>query len=211
MMFFSSMLGCSILHEVSNWIPMTRWSHVRHRGNLIASMIFQIYFVWRAGYLLYLEQRDGVTEWIQEETLQQLYVIGGYFIYDLCYLLQTTPCSGFVLHHLVGLGMLSVLYQIGLPSPPLVSYYNQLCFIIEVTSPVISLRYFTKGSVYERVNDFLMIMSYTVFRVVLYPLLSYRLHLHLQTPMLFYSFMGIYAMSLLWYRRILHIIFCKRS
>lgn len=210
-MFVLSMLGCSVLHEVSNWIPMRRWAHVRHRGNLIASMLFQVYFVWRAGYLLYLEQQSGVTEWIQEQTLQQLYAMGGYFVYDLCYLLQTTPCSGFVLHHLVGLGMLSILYQIGRPLPSLVSHYNQLCFIIEVTSPIISLRYFTKGSVYERANQIIMILSYTVFRVLLFPLLSYRLHLHLQTPVLFHLFMGIYVMSLVWYHRILHIVCSNRS
>jgi len=205
-MFIESLLGCSAIHEISNWIPMSRWSNVRHRGNLIASMIFQVYFVWKASRLLYLEHQNGVTESLQEQTLQQLYAVGGYFVYDLCYLIQTTPFSGYVLHHLVGLGMLSILCSLGPPRSELVSSYNQLCLVTEITNPIITLRHFTRGSAFERTQKWLMFFTYTVFRIILYPILSYRLHLRIQQPRLFNLFIGIYAMSLVWYRRILQML-----
>jgi hypothetical protein len=206
-MLFTSLIGCTIVHELSNRLPMKRWSNVRHRGNLIASMVFQIYFVTKAAYLIYLEHHGGATEFLQEETFQQLRVFIGYFIYDLCYLIQTDPSSGYVLHHLVAIGMLSVLCSLGLPRLDLLSYYNQLCFVTEVTNPITTLRHFTKGSNYERCQRVLMFLTYTIFRVFLYPLLSYRLMPHLQHPSLVYLFLSIYGMSLVWYRRILHMTF----
>ncbi len=205
-MFIKSLLGCSFVHEISNWIPMNRWSNVRHRGNLIASITFQIYFVSKALQLLYLEYRDGPNESLQEQTLEQLYAIGGYFVYDLCYLLQTIPFSGYVLHHLIGLGMLNILYKLGPPHPNLISSYNQICIITEITGPILSLRHFTKGSYFEKTQKWLMVITYTLFRVILYPISSYKLHLHIQQPPLFYLFMMIYAMSLIWYRRVLKML-----
>lgn len=206
-MLLISWIGCTAVHEFFNWLPMRQWAYVRHRGNLMASMAFQLYFVWKAGYLIHLEHHDGVTELLQEETHQQLYALCGYFVYDLCYLLQTTPFSGYVLHHLVGIGMLSVLAQLGAPRPDLVLYYNQLCFVTEVTNPITSLRHFTKGTVFDRYQKMIMFLSYTVFRVILYPFLSYRLMPHLQHPSLVYLFLSIYGMSLVWFRRILLMTF----
>jgi hypothetical protein len=149
-------------------------------------MVFQIYFVAKAAYLIHLEHFDGATEFLQGETIEQLHAMGGYFLYDLCYLLQTTPFSGYVIHHLVAIGMLSVLCSLGLPRLDLLSYYNQLCFVTEVTNPIITLRHFTKESKYERCQRILMFLTYTVFRIILYPLLSYRLMPHLEHPSLVY-------------------------
>lgn len=205
-MFFLSFLGCSILHQVGRWVP----SRVPHAANLRVCIAFQLYFLWKAGLLWYTSltigygaAAEGEVVWIQKETVRNLDALAGYFMYDLCYLLQTTPFSGFVLHHLVGLVMLGYLQERGTPPPSLLTMYNALSFVAEITNPPLNLRHFTKGTVWEGVVRRVIFWTYTVFRMVLYPALSIQLHQHLQMRTLFALFIVIYTMSMVWYRRVI--------
>ena len=220
-MFFLSFLVCSGLHQVGKWIP----SRVLHAANLRTCIAFQLYFLWRAGSLWYtsavLDHLDGIGAdsgasareaaatilWIQKETMRNLGALGGYFIYDLGYLLQTTPFSGFVLHHLIGLTMIRFLQERGAPPPSLLSMYNALAFIAEITNPPLNLRHFVKGTAWEGGMRRIIFWTYTVFRMVGYPVLSIQLHHHLQIRPLFVLFMIIYAMSTVWYRRVIRMCF----
>lgn len=214
-MFFLSFIVCSGLHQVGRWIP----SRVPHAANLRTCIAFQLYFLWRAGSLWYTsvtlgEQEDvsareaaAVILWIQKETMRNLGALGGYFLYDLGYLLQTTPFSGFVLHHLIGLTMIRFLQERGAPPPSLLTMYNALAFIAEITNPPLNLRHFVKGTVWEGIMRKIIFWTYTVFRMIGYPVLSIHLHQHLQIQPLFGLFVTIYVMSMVWYRRVIRMCF----
>jgi hypothetical protein len=207
-MFLTSLIGCSALHEVVAYLP----SRVRYAANLRTCIAFQLYFLWRAGTLLYASlypPEASNTAWIQTETMRNLDALAGYFVYDLCFLLQTTPFSGFVLHHLIGLGMIRYLHLAGPPPVHLLTAYNALCVVVEVVNPLLNLRHFVKGTRVEWIHRQAMFWMYTVFRVVLYPLLSFRLHQQLRSPPLFGLFLVVYAMSMVWYSRLLRMTWVK--
>ena len=133
-MFLKSLIACTALHEVATWIPSGR---VKYAANLRTCIVFQLYFLWQAGSLLYASLYGPRDEWptqrLQSETMENLYALAGYFVYDLCFLLQTQPFSGFVLHHLMGLGMIRHLQTIGLPPAHLLTMYHALSLVTSAT------------------------------------------------------------------------------
>jgi hypothetical protein len=148
-------------------------------------------------------------QWISSETMQNLDALAGYFVYDLCFLLQTSPFSGFVLHHLIGLGMIGILREFGPPATHLLSAYNALCVVAEVTNLPLNLRHFLKGTRWEVLNRQVIFWTYTVFRMMMYPWMSYRLYQHLRCSGLLYLFFAVYGMSMVWYRRVIRMTWMR--
>jgi hypothetical protein len=142
--------------------------------------------------------------------MENLYALAGYFVYDLCFLLQTQPFSGFVLHHLMGLGMIRHLQTIGLPPAHLLTMYHALSFVAEVTNPTLNLRHFVKGTRWEPFMRQLNFWLYTGFRVILFPVLSFQLHGALRSVPLLLMFLTVYGMSLMWYRRLIRMTWSPR-
>lgn len=210
-MFLKSLIACTALHEVATWIPSGR---VKYAANLRTCIVFQLYFLWQAGSLLYASLYGPRDEWptqrLQSETMENLYALAGYFVYDLCFLLQTQPFSGFVLHHLLGLGMIRHLQTIGLPPAHLLTMYHMLSFVSEVTNPTLNLRHFVKGTRWEPFMRQLNFWLYTGFRVILFPVLSFQLHGALRSVPLLLMFLTVYGMSLMWYRRLIRMTWSPR-
>lgn len=208
-MFLRSLIACSLFHEVATLVP----SRVRYAANLRTCIAFQLYFLWRAGSLLIASyqgvQDTDTTQWITSETMRNLEALAGYFVYDLCFLLQTSPFSGFVLHHLIGLGMIGILREIGPPSAHLLTAYNALCVVAEVTNPPLNLRHFLKGTRWEGVNRQVIFWTYTVCRMIMYPWMSYRLYQHVRCKGLLYLCFAVYGMSIIWYRRVIRMTWMR--
>ncbi len=232
-MFLKSLIACTAFHEVASWFPSQK---VKYAANLRTCIVFQLYFLWRAGSLLYATLpsllnlstlptlpsllnfltlpsplNELTTRQLQNETMDNLNALAGYFVYDLCFLLQTTPFSGFVLHHVLGLGMIRYLQNMGVPPPHLLTMYNTLSFVAEVTNPMLNFRHFVKGTRCESLVRQINFWMYTGFRIILFPILSFQLHGALRSIPLLLPFLTIYVMSLMWYRQLIRMTWSSRA
>lgn len=210
-MFLKSLITCTAFHEVATYLPSYK---VKYAANLRTCIAFQLYFLGRAGFLLYATLAnpldEATTRQIQVDTMNNLNALAGYFVYDLCFLLQTTPYSGFVLHHLLGIGMIRYLQNMGMPTTHLLTMYNTLSFVAEITNPTLNLRPFVKGTRWEPLVRQVNFWLYTGCRILLFPALFLQLHSALrETPLLLF-FLTIYGMSLMWYRRLIQITWFSR-
>ena len=213
-MFLKSLIACTAHHEIATWIPLGQ-SKVKYTANLRTCIAFQLYFLWQAGSLLYASLYEPRNEWttrqLQKNTMENLNALAGYFVYDLCFLLQTQPFSGFALHHLLGLGIIRYLQNMGLPPAHLLTMYNMFSFVTEVTNPTLNLRHFVKGTRWESFMRQLNFWLYTGFRIILFPVLSFQLHGALRSSPLLLLFLTVYGMSLMWYRRLIRMTWSSRA
>jgi hypothetical protein len=178
--------------------------NIKESPNLLTCILFQSSFVFCSAISLYqsYHRRKYDQQIVANDTLQNLDYLMGYFIYDILYLLKTEPTSLFIVHHLIGLCMIITIKQYGAPLD-LLKHYNAICVISEITGPVINLRYITKNTPYYSLNMKLILFTYTLFRMIAFPLVSFELLSKLNSNTLWGSFVIIYMMSALWFKKII--------
>ncbi len=201
-----SSIYCGGIHSLISLLD----SHIKNLPNIITCILFQSSFVFRSAISLYqsYHRRRYDQQIVANDTLQNLDYLMGYFIYDILYLLKTEPTSLFIVHHLIGLCMILTIKQYGAPLD-LLKHYNAICVIAEITSPILNLRYITKNTRYYSLNMKLILFTYTLFRMIAFPLVSSELLSKLNSNTLWGSFITIYIMSLVWFKKIIVMTLCN--
>lgn len=205
-MILNSFLGCSSIHALSSLIPFK----TKDAPNLISCISFQLYFIFRCLSLFYQSRYTDEYDQniVSQQTIDNLNSLIGYFIYDIIYLLKTSSFSFYVVHHLLGISMLQLVKHFGAPIP-LLSQYNLFCFVAEVTNPFINLRHFTRDTTFYPLNIKLIFGTYSIFRMILFPIMSKQLYQTIQltdpsrATSLIYLFSVVYLMSSVWYVKII--------
>ena len=194
-----SSIYCTGIHSLISILD----TKIENLPNLITCILFQGSFIFRSAVSLYqsYHRRGYDQSVVATDTIQSLDYLVGYFIYDLLYLLKTNPRSLFIIHHLIGLFMLYCIKQVGAPLH-LLKHYNAICFIAEITNPFLNLRTLTKHTPYHSLNMKLILITYFIFRIIAFPLISSELLMQLNSKPLWASFSTIYGMSLLWFKKI---------
>jgi hypothetical protein len=162
--------------------------------------------VFRSAISLYKSYHSNSRRYDQQvvanDTLQNLDYLMGYFIYDILYLLKTEPTSLFIVHHLIGLCMIITIKKYGAPLD-LLKHYNAVCVVSEITGPILNLRYITKNTPYYSLNMKLILVTYTLFRMIAFPLVATKLLSKLNSNVLLGLFATVYMMSALWFKKII--------
>lgn len=183
-----------------------------HLANSLTCCLFQIYFVSKSFGHLYNEYYElEPFEQIQSSTRIILYQAMGYFIYDLLYLYkrQESQWKLYVAHHIAGLIMLIIMLNQGIQET---WYHNLVCFTSEIINPPLNLRsafaqWFGKPSMIYRLNKKLIVVNYTVFRIVIFPIVAYKIAPFIEDTWAFVIIYilttGLYATSVMWYRKLL--------
>ena len=195
-----STIYCTAIHICTNSFH----SKIKSLPNIVTCILFQSLFVYRAGNLLYKSYYPNYYDQsiLAIDTIKNLDYLSGYFIYDILYLLKTDPNSIFLIHHVIGLIMLYVIKKLGAPLD-LLNSYNAISFIAEITNPFLNMRYITKNTSYYSLNLKLILFTYTLFRMLAFPIVSFDLLLRLNSKTLWLSFSAIYIMSVVWFKKIL--------
>jgi hypothetical protein len=195
-----SSIYCGGIHSLISLLD----SNIKNLPNIVTRILFKSSFVFRSSISLYqsYHRRKYDQQIVASDTLQNLDYLMGYFIYDILYLLKTEPTSLFILHHLIGLCMILTIKQFGTPLD-LLKHYNAICVIAEITSPIFNLRYITKNTRYYSLNMKLILFTYTLFRMIAFPLVSSELLSRLKSNTLLGSFIMIYMMSAVWFKKII--------
>jgi hypothetical protein len=201
-----SLIYCSSTHGIISLLD----TKINNLPNAITCILFQSSFVFRSLVSLFqsYHRRQYDQQIVANDTLQSLDYLTGYFLYDILFLLKTNPRSLFILHHIIGLVMISVIKYIGFPVE-LLKHYNAICVISEITNPVLNLRYLTKDTPYYSLNMKLILFTYTLFRVIAFPLVSNELLPKLNSKILWGSFITVYFMSLVWFKKIVYMTLFK--
>jgi hypothetical protein len=201
----TSLTLCSSIHSLLGYL-------FSDLANSLTCCIFQIYFVRMSFLHLYSEYFELDTFMnIRQSTFTILYYAIGYFLYDLIYLIKKRESQWqlFMAHHLAGLIMLFVMIQQGLHE---VWYHNMVCFISEIINPSLNLRsalaqWFGRNSMIYQFNKKLIVVKYTVFRIVLFPVVAYKISPFIHDTwalLIIYTLtVGLYLTSVMWYRKLL--------
>jgi hypothetical protein len=195
-----SSIYCGGIHTLISLLD----SNITNLPNIVTCILFQSSFVFRSAILLYqsYHRRRYDQQLVANDTLQNLDYLMGYFIYDILYLLKTEPTSLFIVHHLIGLCMILTIKQFGAPLD-LLKDYNAVCLISEITGPILNLRYITKNTPYYSLNMKLILFTYTLFRMIAFPLVASELLTKIKSNTLLGSFVTVYMMSAVWFKKII--------
>ena len=211
-----SSIYCGGIHTLISLLD----SNITNLPNIVTCILFQSSFVFRSAILLYqsYHRRRYDQQLVANDTLQNLDYLMGYFIYDILYLLKTEPTSLFIIHHLIGLCMILTVKQFGksysIKQPlatdqvagaplDLLKDYNAVCLISEITGPILNLRYITKNTPYYSLNMKLILFTYTLFRMIAFPLVASELLTKIKSNTLLGSFVTVYMMSAVWFKKII--------
>ena len=196
-----SSIYCGGIHSLTSLLLT---SHITNLPNIVTCILFQSSFVFRSAISLYksYHRRRYDQQVVANDTLQNLDYLMGYFIYDILYLLKTEPTSLFIVHHLIGLCMITTIKKYGAPLE-LLKHYNAVCVVSEITGPVLNLRYITKNTPYYSLNMKLILLTYTLFRMIAFPLVATDLLSKLNSNVLLGSFAAVYMMSAVWFKKII--------
>ena len=180
--------------------------------NIITCIISQTYFVLNAIRILYfsLSHSPGI---LIESTINNLYFLYAYLFYDICFLLTRSPLELlFLIHHFVALAFLHIIFYMNISTDMLVKY-NIFAVIMEGTNPYLNMRFLLKNTRFEMLNNYIIFITYTLFRVIGYPVIYLPMvrtiyQKKIITPqvknLLYYKFYIIYSLSLFWYGKILN-------
>ena len=199
-----SSIYCGGIHSLTSLLLTSLLdSHITNLPNIVTCILFQSSFVFRSAISLYKSyHRRYDQQVVANDTLQNLDYLMGYFIYDILYLLKTEPTSLFIVHHLIGLCMITTIKKYGAPLD-LLRHYNAVCVVSEITGPILNLRYITKNTPYYSLNMKLILVTYTLFRMIAFPLVASELLSKLNSNVLLGSFAAVYMMSALWFKKII--------
>ena len=199
-----SSIYCGGIHSLTSLLLTSLLdSHITNLPNIVTCILFQSSFVFRSAISLYKSYHSRYDQQVvANDTLQNLDYLMGYFIYDILYLLKTEPTSLFIVHHLIGLCMITTIKKYGAPLD-LLKHYNAVCVVSEITGPILNLRYITKNTPYYSLNMKLILVTYTLFRMIAFPLVASELLSKLNSNVLLGSFATVYMMSALWFKKII--------
>lgn len=201
-----SLIYCGGIHSLTSLLltSLLLTRHITNLPNIVTCILFQSSFVFRSAISLYksYHRRRYDQQVVANDTLQNLDYLMGYFIYDILYLLKTEPTSLFIVHHLIGLCMITTIKKYGAPLE-LLKNYNAVCVVSEITGPILNLRYITKNTPYYSLNMKLILLTYTVFRMIAFPLVATELLSKLNSNVLLGLFAAVYMMSAVWFKKII--------
>jgi hypothetical protein len=179
-------LSCTAFHQLARILPF----RTPHSSNLITCSVFQFFFIARM-INLYTMHLNATAE-----TNTVLDYLCGYFLYDIGYLLSTTPFSFFIIHHGIGISLIHAIKQTNI-STTLLPLCHAICIMIEAPSPFLNLLPFSKQTSYYPILLRFIYHLYFISRIILFPIASARLLSYLSYSTSLTSFFSlIYAMSL---------------
>jgi hypothetical protein len=203
--WFSGFTGCTVIQ-----MYLEKYTSLnRSKVWTITCILFQIYFVSYAGINIYNEWYQLKShEELQLATLNNMYIIYGYFIYDIIYMLEEYPDKVFLTHHLVSLIIINTIKQMGITET---WYHNILCFILEVTNPFINLRQLPlikNSPLLKILNKRMIFITYLVCRIILLPITFISFFIKTISDNNFpiticISFASIYIVSVMWFQKII--------
>ena len=218
--WFSGFTGCTVIQ-----MYLQKYTSLdRSKAWVITCILFQIYFVSYAGINIYNEwyQLKSHTE-LQLSTLDNMYIIYGYFIYDIIYMfeeggyvpprrnnevVETHNNKLFLAHHIISLIIINTIKQLGITET---WYHSILCFILEVTNPFLNLRQLPliKNSPSLKIlNKRIIFITYLCFRIILLPIVFISFFIKTFSDNSYpiticISFASIYTVSVMWFQKII--------
>ena len=200
-------LGISLVHQ---FIDFSKTKNT----NTITCGLTQSYFIINALNIISLDIVGFNKLFLIEKMWENIYLIYAYFCYDIVYILLVSPSLIFLVHHLITLLFIHIVIYIGIPMDLLVEY-NLFCIIMEGTGPFLNFRHSLKGTEWEKVNKYMIFITYTLFRIIMYPIVFFytlkRIEnkgylTELTKKLLYWNFYIIYSMSVIWYKKIINFI-----
>jgi hypothetical protein len=178
--------GCSTIDFYANKFLSIK------KSNLIACMLFQLFFVTNSFYI-----RNG-SELECKSNLELLY---GYFLYDTLYIYfnYENRISLFLFHHIGSLYLLN--YTLTNPIPN-THYATMLVLIAELHSPFINIKEFIKNNVVlKELNKKILYYFYIICRLTLFPIYITLYIWSFEVIKLRMVILGIgfYTMSFVWF------------
>lgn len=138
-----------------------------------------------------------------EDTVNNIMLLKDYFIYDTLYLITYRKDIVFIVHHVLSLNVIYIAYMQDIHSTFM---YNFVMWILESTSPLINIRSILKtnnfDTLYSDLVGELILVTYSINRIVIFPLLSIYIGFFYNVEYIFlYSacFSIIYGASLIWF------------
>lgn len=201
-----SFITCWTAHKGLTFIT------AHHLASSLTCCLFQIYFITQAFYHLYAEYYNTTPQAaIRDSTLYLLYNTIGYFIYDTVVLIKQRESQWalYTAHHIAGLGMLYIMIDQGIKET---WNHNMVCVISEIINPALNLRYalkqwFGRDSYIYTFNRYLIVVQYTVFRIIAFPIVAYNIspyiHGTTQFALIYTLTAALYGASIMWYRKLL--------
>jgi hypothetical protein len=188
---------CSVMQ-----LYLERLKFTKRQSNLIACIIFQVVFVSNAIKLLV--NNNGSID----STLINIDLITGYFIYDTINILTQDFSWLFLGHHILTLVMINIMKNLEMSNK--IYYYNMICILGEITNPFLNIRHLLHGSKSKirKINDVIILITYTVIRIIMFPIIFIQIFLNIQgntAYTLLFMFSCLYIASIMWFRRIIYI------
>lgn len=186
-----SFLTLSFVHGFLSFITKSF-----NTSNIITCIFLQLYFLFNAF--------NNLRTLSILNTLSNLDMLSGYFLYDIIAILLKRRDYLFILHHIIGLKCIYNVHNINID----VIYSNIICIILEIVNPFINLRYIIpKKSYFYNINFMIIFIMYTFFRIIVFPYVSFEYLIYLcynnkntkSLKSLLVIFLSIYLMSLYWY------------
>ena len=204
--------GCSVIQM---YIEMTGIISRKH-ANIIACILFQTFFVYKASMLLYYEMFGVISiDDLKIQTLINLDDIYGYFIFDTIYMVKEYSIKKkllFITHHIAALVIINTV-KLTLNNYENLFYHNMICFLGEVTNPILNMRQLTFNyPTLKKLNQSAMYYTYLAFRIILFPIFSLKFLINYSKDtdtfnyyILLSIFIGLYGMSCIWFKQIINL------
>lgn len=203
--WFSGFTGCTVIQ-----MYLEKYTSLdRSKAWVITCILFQTYFVSCAGINIFNEWYQLKTyQELQLATLDNMYIIYGYFIYDIIYMLEEYPDKVFLTHHVISLIIINTIKQLGITET---WYHSILCFILEVTNPFLNLRQLplVKNSPLLKIlNKRIIFITYLCFRIILLPIVFISFFIKTFSDNSYpiticILFASIYSVSVMWFQKII--------
>lgn len=175
------------------------------QSNLVACISLQSVLVFSCINTMY----NAPMHFLVSQTLSNLNLLKGYFVYDLLFLLENPHIypAYYTLHHVISLIMLNVAMSNEIEFP---YYYNALLVITEITGPFLNLRYLLKNTEYNYHAVILLSFVFGIFRIIIFPIVSvlflYKTNIdYYEWCSLFSGFIILYCMSWNWFLKIINL------
>lgn len=197
---FISFFGCFAIE-----LGVRAFGKSKTQANLTSCLCFQVCFILNSLYLTMLSCCKPNTNLIKS-TKNNLDLLAGYFVYDIFAIFSLWSglfSLGYLIHHILGIVMILSLKNMEMLVDN-IFYYNLYCFVAEFQNPMTIIL-----ALKNKESDIYYFGIYTVFRIFLFPLLSYKTYLinkkinHKMAGYIYFSSKVIYAISVIYYLYIL--------
>ena len=178
----------------------------RRKGNSVACVSFQSWLLFRSFREVFAVGMYGKSSRLCDLE-NSLSALMGYFLYDFLYLIRRQDWK-FMLHHLIGMYMIveSLKNQF---TPKIVLAYHIFIIVSECMNPISNLKHLTRNHPrLYRWNTALHFYCFTLFRMILFPLVSYIGVDYIPKKQLQKYYVvnsSLYLMSSFWYIKLWHL------